>query len=205
MVLMMNMIAAMATTTTSTMMIMTMTWLRAVSLGQVGRRSRRADGFTSPRATKELFPTCGNVPCIAVLITIVIILLMSSLPSNVAIRLWSSLFFSWARSLYQFCFVRSVGKLRWNRNIWTDDDEDEEEEEEKDGDDEDDDEDDDGAGGVAKSCPTPHQYQPHMPMAEDLDFCFCLNTVGKRWNLTKPLILVFSDDPCHSCIREVEK
>ena len=203
MVLMMNMIAAMATTTT--MMIMTMTWLRAVSLGQVGRRSRRADGFTSPRATKELFPTCGNVPCIAVLITIVIILLMSSLPSNVAIRLWSSLFFSWARSLYQFCFVCSVGKLRWNRNIWTDDDEDEEEEEEKDGDDEDDDEDDDGGGGVAKSCPTPHQYQPHMPMAEDLDFCFCLNTVGKRWNLTKPLILVISDDPCHSCIREGEK
>ena len=204
MVLMMNMIAAMATTTT-TMMIMTMTWLRAVSLGQVGRRSRRADGFTSPRATKELFPTCGNVPCIAVLITIVIILLMSSLPSNDAIRLWSSLFiFSWARSLYQFCFVCSVGKLRWNRNIWTDDDEDEEEEEEKDGDDEDDDEDDDG-GGVAKSCPTPHQYQPHMPMAEDLDFCFCLNTVGKRWNLTKPLILVISDDPCHSCIREGEK
>ena len=202
------MIAAMATTTmaTSTMMIMTMTWVRAVSLGQVGRRSRRADGFTSPRATKELFPTCGNVPCLAVLITIVIILLMSSLPSNVAIRLWSSLFFSWARSLYQFCFVCSVGKLRWNRNIWTDDDEDEEEEEEKDGDDEDDDEDDDGGGGgVAKSCPTPHQYQPHMPMAEDLDFCFCLNTVGKRWNRTKPLILVISDDPCHSCIREGEK
>ena len=107
MVLMMNMIAATATTTT--MMIMTMTWLRAVSLGQVGRRSRRADGFTSPRATKELFPTCGNVPCLAVLITIVIILLMSSLPSNVAIKLWSSLFFSWARPSISFVLYVLLG------------------------------------------------------------------------------------------------
>ena len=198
MVLMMNMVAAMATTTT-TMMIMTMTWERAVSLGQVGRRSRRADGFTSPRATKELFPTCGNVPCLAVLITIVIILLMSSLPSNVAIKLWSSLFFSWARPSISFVLYvllgncdeteisepmmtrkrkRRIARMKMTMVVVV---------------------------VLAKSCPTPHQYQPHMPMAEDLDFCFCLNTVGKRWNLTKPLILVISDDPCHSCIREGEK
>ena len=181
---------------------MTMTWERAVSLGQVGRRSRRADGFTSPRATKELFPTCGNVPCLAVLITIVIILLMSSLPSNVAIKLWSSLFFSWARPSISFVLYVLLGnddetkisepmmtrmKRKRKRRIATM-----------------------KMTMVvvvvlAKSCPTPHQYQPHMPMAEDLDFCFCLNTVGKRWNLTKPLILVISDDPCHSCIREGEK
>ena len=153
MVLMMNMIAATATTTT--MMIMTMTWLRAVSLGQVGRRSRRADGFTSPRATKELFPTCGNVPRLAVLITSIIIVLMSSLASNVAIRL--SLV-SWARSLYQFCFVCSVGKRRWNKNIWTDDDEDEEEEKEEDSDDEDDD---GGGGGAGKKLP----YAPSISAA----------------------------------------
>ena len=200
MVLMMNMIAATATTTT--MMIMTMTWLRAVSLGQIGRRSRRADGFTSPRATKELFPTCGNVPCLAVLITIVIILLMSSLPSNVAIKLWSSLFFSWARPSISFVLYVLLGnddetkisepmmtrmKRKRKRRIATM-----------------------KMTMVvvvvlAKSCPTPHQYQPHMPMAEDLDFCFCPNTVGKRQNLTRPLILVISDDPCHSCIREGEK
>ena len=61
------------------------------------------------------------------------------------------------------------------------DDDDDDDNDNDDDDDDDGDDDDDHESVLAKSQSAPHQYEPHMPMAEDLDFCFCPNTDGKRF------------------------